>query len=304
MAVLNSTSLQIPAQMAQGIIDNVQTGSAVAALSGQKPQRFGATNIVTFNKHPRAEFVEEGAQKSPAEAVYDTAKATPHKAQVTVRFNQEVMWADEDTQLGVLQSLSDAAQVALARALDLGVFHRLNPLSGDAMSSWTNYLTSTSKVVTASGDVDKDIESLIGKVLAGEEDGPDVNGIAFSKSEAFALATAKDKQGRLLHPELGYGTTMTAFNGLPAYVSTTVNAPEAKTKTNIAAIAGDFANGVYWGVQKDLPVELIEFGDPDGLGDLKRNNQLALRLEILYAWYVFPERFAVVKGAAATPAHQ
>ena len=34
--------------------------------------------------------------------------------------------------------------------------------------------------------------------------------------------------------------------------------------------------------------------------DLRRNNQIALRLEIVYAWYVFTDRFAVVEGDAPT----
>ena len=57
-------------------------------------------------------------------------------------------------------------------------------------------------------------------------------------------------------------------------------------------------NGIRWGIQRQLPVELIQFGDPDGQGDLKRKNQVALRLETVYAWYVFTDRFALVKEAA------
>ena len=37
-----------------------------------------------------------------------------------------------------------------------------------------------------------------------------------------------------------------------------------------------------WGVQRDIMAEVIEYGDPDGLGDLKRQNQIALRMEIVY----------------------
>ena len=51
-------------------------------------------------------------------------------------------------------------------------------------------------------------------------------------------------------------------------------------------------------MQRNLPVELITTGDPDGQGDLKRYNQIALRLEIVYAWYVFAERFALIDEPA------
>jgi hypothetical protein len=37
-------------------------------------------------------------------------------------------------------------------------------------------------------------------------------------------------------------------------------------------------------VQRQIPVTTIEYGDPDGQGDLKRNNQIALRAEVVYGW--------------------
>ena len=73
--------------------------------------------------------------------------------------------------------------------------------------------------------------------------------------------------------------------------------PEIATDSKIRAIVGDFRGGVRWGVQRQLPIELIRFGDPDGQGDLKRQNQVALRLEIVYGWYVFVDRFALLKVA-------
>lgn len=73
--------------------------------------------------------------------------------------------------------------------------------------------------------------------------------------------------------------------------------PEASADTNVRAILGDFQNGIRWGVQRNLPIELIRWGDPDGQGDLKRKNQIALRLEIVYGWYVFADRFAVIENA-------
>ena len=53
-----------------------------------------------------------------------------------------------------------------------------------------------------------------------------------------------------------------------------------------------------WGIQRNIPLELIKFGDPDGQGDLKRKNQVALRLEVVYGWWVNPAKFAVVKAGA------
>lgn len=87
-------------------------------------------------------------------------------------------------------------------------------------------------------------------------------------------------------PELGFGGNITTFEALQAYSSTTVSGtPEASANTNVKAILGDWSL-LRWGVQKAIPVELIRFGDPDGQGDLKRKNQIALRAEIVYGWGV------------------
>ena len=97
------------------------------------------------------------------------------------------------------------------------------------------------------------------------------------------------------YPQLGLGTSMDSFLGLNAAVGDTVAGTPEATDTGVRAIVGDFASGIRWGVQRELPVELIRFGDPDGQGDLKRSNQIALRLEIVYGWYAFTDRFAIVK---------
>lgn len=50
----------------------------------------------------------------------------------------------------------------------------------------------------------------------------------------------------------------------------------------------------------NVPLELIEFGDPDGLGDLKRQNQIAIRAEVVYGIGIMStDAFAVVKDAVA-----
>ena len=48
-------------------------------------------------------------------------------------------------------------------------------------------------------------------------------------------------------------------------------------------IDGDFS-AIRWGVQKSIGLKLIEYGDPDGNGDLQRNNQVAFRAEVVYGW--------------------
>ncbi|MFP7706352.1 phage major capsid protein [Trueperella sp. LYQ141] len=304
MAILDSKTLSavLPRNIAEGMIKKTLSTSTVAKLSGQEPMKFGTVDILRFNNTVRAEFVEENADKSSTVAAWDKVTAVPHKAQVTIRTSNEFMWADEDYQLGVLDQVAEAGANALSRALDMGLYHRVNPHTGNVIASWTNYLTATKKTVTqGSADADADIRQAIGLVI---DDGTPITGLALDPKMAFALANLQclsggKPNGMPRYPELGFGTDITSFLGVKTAVGTTISGlPEAAKDTGVRAIVGDFADGIRWGVQRDLPLELIPYGDPDGQGDLKRKNQIALRLEIVYGWYVMEDRFALIKTAA------
>jgi len=303
MAVLGTTGIILPKNIAKGMFSKALTGSAVAALSGVEPQEFGEVTHMTLTGLPRAELVGEGAAKGDTNATFGTKVVTPHKFQVTMRFNQEVKWADDAYQLGVLKTLSDQGGLALSRALDLGVFHGINPragvaaasiVAGDRLGTTTNSVEITTATLTTPDLV---IEQAAGLVIA---DGYVPNGIAFDPTYSWTVATSRYADGRKKFPELGFGQNITSFEGLKAYSSSTVSGlPEASADTNIKAVVGDW-DLLRWGVQVAVPVEMIEFGDPDGLGDLKRQNQLALRMEVVYGWGVMDlDGFSTVLDAVA-----
>lgn len=308
MATFGTGALKnLPRNIADGMVKDVVQGSTVAALSASRPQRFGNEDIITFTGRPKAEFVGEGQAKSSTTGEFDFVTATPKKAQVTMRFNEEVQWADEDYQLGVLSTLSEAGSEALARALDLGLYHRINPLTGTVIAGWNNYLTQASKrveITTATlGSPDLNIEAAVGLLVANGHPTP-VNGMALHPQIAWGLSTERFPDGRKKFPEMGLGIGLSSYEGLRVSVSDTVSGGDEAAAGSTAAkavrgIVGDFNDGIRWGVQRDIPVELIKYGDPDGQGDLKRYNQIALRLEIVYGWYVFTERFVVIEDAVA-----
>ncbi|WP_347031729.1 phage major capsid protein [Brevibacterium paucivorans] len=311
MAIFSTKEAKVlmPRNIADGMIKETRTESTVAQLSNREPQRFGETDYIVFNDFPKAEFIEEGAKKSATTGGYTSVTAKPRKAQVTMRFNEEVQWASEDYQLSIFSDLADAGRVALARALDLGLYHRINPLTGKPISTWDNYLASTDKTVELAGGVeaDKTIREAIGLIVNAPKTWG-VNGIALDPKMSWELASLQtklangDPSGVQRYPGLGFGTNVTDFMGIRAAQGNTVSGQPEAEDTKVRAIVGDFTNGVRWGVQRELPVELIRFGDPDGQGDLKRSNQIALRLEIVYGWHVFADRFAVVKAGAAAEA--
>lgn len=292
----------MPREIADGMVKKTLSTSTIAKLSAQEPMRFGKTDIITFNDLPRAQFVEENGDKESTSGTFGSVTAAPHKAQVTMRFSQEVQWADDEHQLGVLRTLASAGADALSRALDLGVFHRINPLNGQAITTWTNYINATTKRVElgkGGSDPDADFRSAAGLIINDLDTGVQVTGAALDPKFTWALANLMVKDGAGVtstprYPQLGLGADVSSFMGVPVAVGSTVSGLPEAADTKVRAIVGDFTGGIRWGIQKELPVELITYGDPDGQGDLKRKNQIALRLEIVYGWYAFVDRFAVI----------
>lgn len=304
----NDSKVLMPRTIADGMITRTQTTSTVAKLSGAEPQKFGNVDYITFDSFPRAEFVEEGADKGSTTGAFGNVTAKPRKAQVTMRFNEEVQWADEDHQLDAISQLSGKGSEALSRALDLGLYHRIQPLTGSIISGWDNYLTATDKSVEVAEGVELDqvIREAVGLLVTDEVEPITPTGLALDPSTVWALGNLQTKNadgspsGVQRYPSLGLGTDIQSFLGLSTAVGNTVSGkPEASAATGIKGIVGDFQNGIRWGIQRDLPIELIRYGDPDGQGDLKRKNQIAFRMEIVFGWYVFTKRFAKIVAPAA-----
>ncbi|QSL99751.1 major capsid protein [Gordonia phage CheeseTouch] len=311
MAVLNTGSFQLPRHLVSGVWQKAQGQSVLSRLSAAEPQEFGEQQYMTLTAPPRGEVVGESQEKSESTAQFAPVTSLVRKVQVTQRFSQEVKWADEARQLGVLQTMADLSGVALGRALDLIGIHGINPLTGAALSgSPAKILDTTNNVeitTATAGTPDQNIEAAVGLVLA---DSISPNGLALDNSFAFNLATQRHPTtGQKLYPELGFGTDTTAFMGLGAAVSDTVRGgPEAvtastgayrSTNPNIKAIVGDFS-AFRWGVQASIPLTLIEYGDPDGSGDLQRKNEIAIRSEVVYGVGILStDAFAVVKDAVA-----
>ena len=66
MAVFGTSDAAVLMQrnIADGMITEARSTSVIARLSGREPMRFGDTDYLIFNDFPKAEFVEEGAEKS------------------------------------------------------------------------------------------------------------------------------------------------------------------------------------------------------------------------------------------------
>ena len=297
MSALITSSFEIPNSISQGIFEKAQKGSTLARLSGARPQKFGKQTAWVLTAPPKAEIVGEGGKKSPTPATYAPKTINPIKLQVTMRASQEVQWADEDVQIGVLQDLAANAGIALGRALDLVGIHKINPLSGTVSELVKEGLVDATQIATLTNEkYDQAIEAAAGTIISS---GYTPSGVAMDTSLSFGLSTMRDNQGKKLYPEIGFGQNLSNFEGMNVAVSDTVSAKnEIASPSNLLGIVGQF-DAFRWGVQRNIGAHLIEYGDPDGLGDLQRQNQIAIRAEIVYGIGIMAmDAFCkVVKGA-------
>ena len=287
MAALLTTALALPDHIMDPWLKKVQAGSTVATLSGAIPMKFGQGHSMTFDIG-EAEYVGEGALKGASTITPTTKMVKPFKFHKTVRWTDEVKYADEDYQLSVVSQILDLIQPALSRALDFGVFHEINPVGGAVVAAMAGGLKNTTNSVewvnTGAGAQKPyvSLDAADALVLAAGYIPRDIalDPIYASKFSALRATTTEQK----IYPDFKLTSEISNLDGHRASVSRSVGAGGViAVDTKTRAFVGDFST-IGWGVQRQLGLELIKYGDPDGGGDLKRNNQVAFRAEVLYGW--------------------
>lgn len=293
MPATNTTNIKLPVEIAKDLVSKVADTSVIQTLSASSPAIFANRASILFTQDPEAEIVGESTQHSSQTVGLKPVDHTIKKLSVTVRFSNEVQWADEDSQLQIVDAIVDKSAAALGRGLDYLVFHGLNPATGMAATGLTA-LTTGATTVTATIDPAADLDALADAV----DPGYSISGIGLSKAYASSLRKVRVKNtGLRMFPEIPINLNTGVVDGLAAATSNTVSGALAKTATKVLAVMGDF-NLIKWGIVRDINIETIETGDPDGLGDLKRLGQVAYRAEVVYSYAVIdPKGFAVLKSA-------
>jgi hypothetical protein len=278
---------------------NIRGGILAKLTPGDPELKVGSTDHFTFTGTPTAELVGESGNKSSADGTPGKKTVKTYKVQITYRFSNEVQWEDEDYQTELIDNLVANAATAISRALDLLAIHGVNPATGDT-GAVTDYLTKPANgvsIVTRTADANADVEALAAALQA---EGYVATGIGFDPVYAGALARVETSQGVKRYPELGLGFGFDNFQGLNAAASDTVSGRkelDAEDAT-LNAIMADF-DAFKWGVARDMPLELIEYGNPDGEGDLKRTNEVAIRAESVIGFgFMDYKAFALLDGVA------
>lgn len=301
---LSTSTLNLADFTAKGVWKkNIRDGVLPRLAAADPELMVGSTDIFTFTGTPKAELVGEGGQKSSMDGTPSKVVAKTYKVQLTYRYSDEVKYADEEYQLGLIEALAGNIMKGLSRAVDAIAIYGINPATGTVSDSVANYLMKASNGVTqvvATDNANADVNSLASAL---QDNGYSATGIALDPAFAGKLARTTTQSGTPLYPELGLGFNFDSFQGLNAAASDTVSAKnEIAVKANTKraqAIMGDFS-AFKWGIARNVPLHLIEYGDPDGAGDLQRMNQIAIRAEAYIGFAIMDGKaFAVVTKADA-----
>ena len=292
-----TNNVAFPAPLVAEMFSTVQGHSALAKLSASKPIPFNGETEMIFSMAGEASIVGEGANKPAGDASVTPKVIKPVKFVYQHRVSNEFIYASEEGKLNYLQTFADGFAKKIARGLDIAALHGINPAdlanaSFKATNSFDGLVTNT--VTYAAASVDANIDAAIAMITANDRE---VNGLALSPTAGSALAAIK-VNGVAQYPEFRFGQNPDAFYGMGSDVNNTVSVTGAATGSDTDhVVVGDFANAFKWGYAMNIPLEVIEYGDPDGLGDLKRTNEVVLRAEAFIGWGILdPASFARVKA--------
>lgn len=298
--VLKKANL-FPEELVPGLIQKTKGFSALANLCAATPIPFNGLKEFTFQMDKEIDVVAESGAKGKGGVTVAPVTIVPIKVEYGARVSDEFMYASEEAKIDVLKAFSEGFARKVAKGLDLMALHGFNPRTGSASSViGTNHFDNkVNQVVTISGaeitDPDDNIESAIALVNGSENE---VNGLVLSSKYKTALSKLKNAQGGKLYPELAWGNNPGNINGLRTETTNGLNAGS----THDVALVGDFQNAFKWGYAKQIPLEIIQYGNPDNdseLGDLKGHNQVYIRAEAYIGWGILdPKSFAMVKTSA------
>lgn len=280
--------------LVKDLITKVKGKSALAALCGQTPIPFNGLKEMIFSMDNELDIVAENGKKTEGGISVEPIKIVPVKMEYGARVSDEFMIATEEEQLSILTAFNDGFANKVAKGFDLASMHGINPRTGTASAViGDNHFDAkvTQTVDYAEATPDENLEDVIALVDGSEGD---VTGLALSKTFGAAMAKVK-ANGIRQYPEFAFGASPAAFNGIPTSVNRTVSGGTTKDH----GIVGDFQNGFKWGYSKEIPMEIIQYGDPDNTGkDLKGYGQIYIRAEIYIGWGILvPEWFGRIKEA-------
>lgn len=288
-----------PPQLVLDLFTKVQGHSTLARLSTQNPIPFAGAESFIFNLEGNAQIVGEGEQKKANKAVVTSKTIRPLKFVYQTRVSDEFMYCAEERSLQYMQKFNEGFGKKIAEGFDIAGLHGLEPYSmTDATFKATNSFVGlvTDNVITYNAEtIDENLETAVETIILG---GHAVTGTSLSPQAGSALGKVKIN-GSPQYPEFRFGGKPSSFAGMQMDVNRTLTMV-GEGGVPMHAVTGDFQRSFQWGYAKNVTLEVIEYGDPDGTGrDLKAHNEVCLRAEAYIGWAILePEAFALITEGA------
>ncbi len=289
MGKITNTAQLFNSELVTKIINRVKGHSALAKLCAGEPIPFAGIDMFTFSMDDEACIVGEGGAKPAGNAALAPVSIKPIKFIYQHRVTDEFMNLANEKRLPYMNEFIEATAKKMSRALDISAFHNVNPYdrrNSDTIGTNSFDAKVTRTINYLSSYPDDNVDDAIGLIPDA-----DISGIAMSPTFGAALGKMKMADSHAaMYPEFRFGGKPDKFGGgLSCDVNNTVNFNSCADE----AIVGDFAGSFRWGYAEQMKFEIIETGDPDGLGDLKRHNQICFRVEAYIGWGILdPDAFA------------
>lgn len=279
------------------LFDKVKGKSSLAALCGQTPIPFNGQKEFIFTMDDEVDLVAENGKMTRGSVSLDPVIIVPVKIEYGARISDEFLYAAEEEQIETLRNFSDGFAKKTARGLDIMAFHGVNPRAKTASALiGTNHFDNGVTVIKQDSKTPKTPDALIEEAIAAVQGNEyDISGLTMAPSFRADLAKMVDTSGRKIYPELAWGNAPSQMNGIQTVTNNTVSFNSSKD----LAIVGDFST-FKWGYSKEIPLEIIEYGDPDNSGqDLKGCGQVYIRAKAYIGWGIMDKSaFAVIQSAA------
>lgn len=297
MADILSKENKFDPVLVKELFDKVKGKSSLAALCDQTPIAFNGQKEFIFTMDDEVDLVAENGKKTRGSVSLAPVIIVPVKIEYVARISDEFLYASEEEQIEILRNFSDGFAKKTARGLDIMAFHGVNPRSKTASTLiGTNHFDNGVTVVAQDSKSPKTPDALIEDAIAAVQGNEyDISGLTMAPSFRADLAKMVDTSGRKIYPDLAWGNAPSQMNGIQTVTNNTVSFNSSKD----LAVVGDFS-AFKWGYSKEIPLEIIEYGDPDNSGqDLKGYGQVYIRAETYIGWGIMDKSaFAVIQSAA------
>ena len=279
MSALSMGTL-FPKDLVSEMFSKVKGHSSLAKMAAQEAVPFTGKDYFVFSLDNDISIVAENGVKPAGDATVTSVTVKPIKVVYQSRVSDEFVYASEERKLQYLQDFADGFAKKVAAGLDKMAIHGINPATGAAATgtignNYFDYVCASTAITYNASTPDANLESAI-TVLEANEYAP--TGIAIAPTMRQALASMTGAQGAI-YPQFQFGQVAN-LGGITVDSNPTISA----NGSNDRALVGDFS-AFRWGFAKEIPLEVIEYGNPDGGSyDLKQANQVLLRSEAWIGW--------------------